>query len=273
MNDQPPANVTAFALPVPSLPRRKIADMVFFAESFEVTDAESAEIAAADLQAARAIEKAAKAELDEWLKPLGQVEARAREQYRPILDGAKRAAQLLDRKLGAYQQRQEEARRQLEVQAREGARLEQERLAHEAATREEQARVTAANLRAAAKAQAELGNSTSAAQLNCQAEQAELAGQQDAQQIVEQLQLTAPAPVEATPKPAGVTFRKVIDRIEVYDIPELACACVEGKQPMAYILPDLVALRQSAIALGDSFNVPGVRVIWRTSTAVKGNRK
>lgn len=265
MNDTP----VAFSLPVPSLPTRQITDMVAFAQMIEVNDADSAEVSAAELNAAREIEKAAQAELEEWLKPLRVLEQKAREQYRPIIQGARHAAQLHDRKLGFYQQRQQDKVRQLEMQAREAARQEQERLAHEAAAREDEARQQAERLREQAEAQAQAGNVTGAAELANRALQAEIAGQQDAQQLVEQLQLTAPEPVATAPKPAGVTFRKVIDEIVCDDVAETALAVSEGKVSKRAIKHDLVWLRQHAVSMGDEFNVPGVRVVWRTATAVR----
>ena len=110
------------------------------------------------------------------------------------------------------------------------------------------------------------GNTTAAAELNYQAEQAELAGQQDAQLLIEQASQPLPLVLEAPPRTAGISARETWEA-ECVDLKELARAVGAGEAPLKAVLPNQKFLDQHARAMGDQFRVPGCIAKAKTTIA------
>lgn len=272
MNDTPPANMIELSIPRPNIPTRNIIDAIDYAKSFGKLDAVSAEIASAEREELRQQKKLIEAQFKAVKQPLVQAGRALDALFSPYFNQCEEGIRLYDRLLADYSDAEKARQQEAQIRARESQRLEQERLAHEAAKREKQAQVEAEKLRAQALEAATSGNQNAASELERRADHAEIAGQQDVQQMIEQLQLTAPAPVEKANLPSGITSRQSWSDVEVHDLAELVCACAEGKQPMRYLLPNMTVLRQSAAALKEEFNVPGVKVYPRTIIAAKARK-
>lgn len=255
----------------PQLPMQRLRDALAYARDIEIVDKDTAEISEADYNGLRALRKGLVKELEYKTQPFKEGIERVAAPYKQALLIIDQASDLQNRKLAAYWEAQKAKQLTAEIQAREAARLEQERLAHEVAAREDESRKQAEALRVKAEAEAQAGNATAAAELHNRATQAEVAGQQDAQQMVQQLQLTQPEPV-AEAKSSGVTLRHNIE-LDSIDTAETAVAIAEGLVSKRAIKHDMVWLRQKAIADGDEFNVPGVVVRRVPVVAAKGARK
>lgn len=264
-------NLIELAIPHPQLPMESVNAVIAFGESFDVTDPTSAEIATAEYNGLAEQEKALKALHDKVKRPILEAGRAIDDLFRPALESIERAKRMFGGKLGAYVEAQKAKELGEQMKAREVHRQEQERLAHEAAKREEEAAAAAARLREEAKKHEQAGNVTAAGELERRAEHAEMAGQQDAQQLIEQLQLTAPAEVAPADKPRGITTRRIV-QIECIDVGDTAVAVVEGKVPVKALEHNVDWLRKHAIAMGDEFYVPGVIARWRTSVAAKGGK-
>lgn len=70
------------------------------------------------------------------------------------------------------------------------------------------------------------------------------------------------------PKAEGISFRTTY-KVEVTDLRALVVAVAAGTASLSYLQPNLVALNQSARALKEEFQVPGVRVIEEHGAAVR----
>jgi len=268
MND---SNLVELAIERPRLPLNGIRDVIAFGESFDVCDTSSAEIASAETNALAEQEKALKAMHDKVKRPILEAGREIDDLFRPAFELIRQARRVFADKLAAYIEAEKARELAEQIKAREVQRQEQERLAHEAAKREQESAEQAERLRAEAKRQADTGNATAALEFERRADQAESAGQQDAQQLIEQLQLTAPAQVAPADKPSGISTRTLVE-IECLDVGDTAVAIADGTVPAMALKHDVQWLRRHAIAMGDQFKVPGVKALWRTSVAARGKR-
>jgi hypothetical protein len=179
-----------------------------------------------------------------------------------------RPASLLNRKLSAYEDTRASARNGSRAQ---GARAERDakEIAAAAAEREAAANAEALRLRAASLELSEDGNITAAAEYLARAVQAETAGQQDAQLMLEEF---VPPPREpVAPKPSSIVTKEAWEW-EGLDIMATCQAIVEGKAPLRVLMYNLVAVTKMVNALKHEFNVPGIVARPKTTIATKGKR-
>jgi hypothetical protein len=124
-------------------------------------------------------------------------------------------------------------------------------------------------LRAAATELAADGNQTAAAEYAQRATQAETAGQQDAQMMLDEF---VPPPRElGAPKPSGIITKQEWEW-EGVDVKATCLAIVDGKAPVRVLRYDLVFVGKMVSALKDEFDVPGIVARPKTTIATKGRR-
>lgn len=271
MNDSVPTNLVEVSVTRPQLALSDVAQSITFAQSFDIVDDDSAEVAAEELRANMLRGKAVTAMHDTMTQPFKTALATIGGWFKPEIEKCAHAERLWKAKLARFHEAQQERARQEQIRLRELQRLEQQRLAREAAKREEEARAQAEKLREEAKQQEAAGNVTASAELERRADDAQIAGQQDAQQMVEQLYLTPATATDKAKLPSGLSSRQLWSA-EVFDLRALALACGEGKQPLSYVAAVMMQLDKTAAAQKDEMKVPGVRAIARTVIASRTKR-
>jgi hypothetical protein len=262
-------NLVELSVPIPAPRSAQLEDLVAFAEMIEVGDTLSAQAAADELNALKTYRDAAEAERVEMKKPVLQAGRKIDGFWKPIVDRAEYGMNMLKDKLARHEEMQRRERLRLENKAREEQRVQEEALRREAQERENAAREEKARLEAQAKAQAEAGNVTAAAQLRTQADQAEMAGQQEAQLLFERAQHTMPLALPEPAKVHGIQPRKTWEWSGV-NLEETVKAVCEGRAPLKVLRWNDPVLDAMATALGEEFNVPGCIASPRTIIAATG---
>ena len=257
-------NLVELAIAPPALP--DVRDVVTFAEQLTVDSPESAEMVAELYRDWRAQFDRIEAKRVEMKAPILEAGRRWDAFFKTALDPLRAAYERAGGKLALYEHQQKEARLKAEAAFREAERTRQEAIAKQAAEVERRALAEKHRLAQEAAQAAMQGNTTAAAELNYQAEQAELAGQQDAQLLIEQASQPLPLVLEATPRTAGISARETW-AAECIDLKELARAVGAGEAPLKAVLPNQKFLDQHARAMGDQFRVPGCTAKAKTTIA------
>jgi hypothetical protein len=261
-------DLVSLQVPTPATRDGEAASAVALAQSFDVNSVETCQFASEMYAETKGTFNELDAERMEMKRPVLEAGRRIDNHFRKALTDLDMAAGIWNRKVSAFLTEQKNKRLALEAKAREEARKEQERLAREAAEREVKAQQEAAQLRAESLALAQQGNQTAAAELASRADQAEMAGQQDAHQILEQVQQTLPIMLDAGPVLTGVTPRNAWEP-EYVDLMETVKAVAEGKAPLKVLQWNEDTVRRMVIALQDTFSVPGIAVKQTATVAVK----
>lgn len=246
------ANLIQFNLPQP-LPTQNVEDMIAEVEMVNCTNALGAELVAAAFRSLAKMEFEAEEEHRRMRRPILQA---IDGYWRPIRDRIAYGKKIAGQKLTAYTVEEERKREALALKAREDDRAQRERLAQEAAAREARAHEEAERLRREAQVHEKGGNSAAAAALSERAEHAEMAGAQDAQLLLEQVQTSLPAEIPDAHKPTGITTVYKWEG-ECVNLQELARACVEGRAPWSLLAVVQPELNRLAGALQAEFKVPG----------------
>jgi len=257
-------NLVELAIAQPALP--DVRDVVAFADQLVVDSPESAELVAELYRDWRLQWDAIEAKRVEMKAPILEAGRRWDAFFKTALDPLRAAYERAGGKLALYEHQQKEARLKTEAAAREAERARQEALAKQAAEVERKALEEKRRLAQEAAQAAMQGNTTAAAELNYQAELAELAGQQDAQLLIEQASQQVPLVLEAPPKTAGISTRETWGA-ECVDLKELARGVGAGEAPTHAILPNQKWLDQHARSMGDQFRVPGCTAKAKTTIA------
>jgi chemotaxis protein histidine kinase CheA len=263
------SDMVQLAVPVPDLPTAEVSSLKEFASTFLIIDQSTADIAAAERNRMRDLIKAIEAERLAIKRPFMQALQLLDARFAAATDPLKQAVRMLDTALTRYIEAEELREREAAASAREAARVEQERIAKEAAQREQQAREEAERLRKAAQAEQAHGDSATASELERMATQAELAGQQDAQQMLEQS--TVPIPIATARAPSGITSRRGWEW-EGIDLMETVKAVADGRAPLKVLTWNGPLLQKMASALGEEFAVPGCKVNPSRTIAKRGLR-
>lgn len=239
-----------------ALPTQNVEEMISDIVLTDCTNQLGAELITSARNRLAEFEKQAQTEHDKMKRPILDAGKAVDAYWRPIRTRINEGKMAADKKLTTYLQAEQRKRDALEMKAREDARAEQERLAHEAAAREAQAQLEAERLRREAEQLNQNGNSAAAAELTKRAEQAEMAGAQDSQLLIEQIQQTIPLEVPEAYKPDGITTVTTWEGV-CEDLQELARACVEGRAPWTLLTHVQPELNRLAGALQGEFRVPG----------------
>jgi hypothetical protein len=262
----------AIARPDPEALRRGAASALAMAETFEVVDAATYELAAEELRAIKAKASA----LDERRKaitgPLDVAKKAVMDLFRGPLDVLAQAEASLKRSMLSYSQEQARIAEQARREAESRAAAERARIAEEARRAEEAA---AAAREAGQKAAAELRVAQDdaererlAAEAASQAaEAARLSSEAQMQQRAASMVVAAaPSAAVAVPKASGVSTATSID-FEVVDLLALVKAAAERPELVALLAVDSVKLRAYVRGLGLQCNLPGVRVFQKQTLA------
>ena len=233
------------------------------AQALAVRDQQTYDQATALLKGTALLEK----EIKNHYGPLKQAAHNAHKKItaaeKGILEPVERAGAILRGSIGKYTQEQERIRREEERRVREEAvRIERERIVEEASQRE---------ARRKEEEEKRLEVATEAESFGATEEEIHhiLEGDEDIPQ-----EWTAPPPV-ATPRvqptfqaTKGVSTREVWSA-QVTSIRVLAHAVGTGNAAPNLIQPNMVALNGLARSLKGAMNVPGVKAVAETTTAVR----
>ena len=181
--------------------------------------------------------------------------------FKEPLDFCARARKVVEGKMLAYQAEQRRIREEAERVAAEAARRERERMEREAAAEREKARKAQEAAEAKARALEEAGKAERAEALRQQAAERAAAAEAEAQAKAAAAAAMPVAPVVhvEAPAAAGTSTR----RTYTYEITDAALL------PREYLMPDETRIGKVVRALGESANIPGVRVIVRETMAVR----
>lgn len=253
-------NVVEITVTAPAMPMIEVQDRLSLAETFVVSDEFTLEVASAEYTAARQQYDALDALRMKVKRPILDAGKELDALFKPALEKLETAAQRWSGKIGAHMQAEKRRHEQEAAKQREAARAEQERLTAEAAQREAAAHAEALRLRKQAQDETQAGNSGAASELVARADQAELAGAQDAQLLLEQVQQTIPLPVPAPHKPTGVAAVQDYP-VEYIDLEATIAAVHAGTAPRNVLTWDRKVVQQMADALKDQFKLPGCNVL------------
>ena len=264
-------NLVELSIAAPQLPSAQTRDIVEFAKTFDICDPGTQEIASIEYSSIREFHKTIDAKRQKLKRPIIDAGKAVDDLFRPTLSALEEAGAVLAHKLAHYHDVEQRRIQAEQAIAREAARKAQEQIAREAAEREAQAQAEAARLRQESAALQAAGSTNAAEELLTQAGNVELAGQQDAQQLLEQSQTNMQLPLPETTGPSAISTRSDWYP-DCVDLGETVAAVAEGKAPMKVLDWNLTVLRQMVTALKDEFNVPGVVAKRRTLVAAKGKR-
>lgn len=208
---------------------RQTAYWVEIAEHTEITDHPSYEMAAAHLQAIKALQDEANRTFDPIIQKAHAAHKEALAQKKRVCDPLTQAESLLKRSMGAYIQDQERIRREEERRLREDA----EREAAEARERE------------------------------IEAAEALGASVEEITVIAEAPLRRAPVVMTAPAKVAGISAREIW-KAEVTSLPALIKYVAAHPELQGLLSPNLPAINSLARSLRSALNMPGVRV-WSES--------
>ena len=231
------------------------------AQAITVADQQTYDQATDLLKGAALLEK----EIKNHYGPLKQAAHEAHKKItaaeKTILEPVQRAGTILRGSIGKYVQEQERIRREAERAAREEAiRLERERLAEEARVCEERRRKDEEERLAAATEAESFGASEDEINHILESEPAE-------EEYIPPPQIIIPK-VQTYQKAAGMSTRETW-HAEITSIRVLAYAIGTGNAALNLILPNMAALNGLARSLKGAMNVPGVKAVAETTTAVR----
>jgi hypothetical protein len=247
------APVAALTLPDSTALTGRAQQALAFIEKFQVTDAESYQLAAEELQAIKTRANALEAQRTGITGPINKALKAINDLFRGPADLLERAEQLLKGKMLAYNREQERLAAEERRKAEEAAAAERKRLADEAAARQREAEE---QQRAAAEAKAK--GDAQAAELAAAAAQR---AQAEAHAVATTAQMVVAAPVTtiAPAKAKGITTTTKVE-FEVVDLHALVKHVAANPELINLLQADSVKLRAYVRGLGLSCSLPGVRV-------------
>lgn len=247
------APIAALALPDQGTLTTKAQQALAFIQGFEITDAETYQLAADELQSNKAKQAALEAQRTAITGPLNAATKAVNDLFRGPAGFLASGETLLKRKMLAYSDEQERLAAVERRRAEEAAATQRKLLEQEAA---EKQRAAEQQQKAADEAKAK--GDEQAAQL---AQAAVQRAQAEAQTATTTAQLVVAAPVTAIapPKAAGISTARKID-FEVVDLHLLVKHIAEHSELINLLRADDVKLRAYVRGLGLACQLPGVRV-------------
>jgi hypothetical protein len=244
----------------PAALQKSAQDALATAKAYVIDGPEMFEMAAAELQQIKALQKGVEKQRTDITGPMNTALKAVNALFKTPSDWLDQAEQVLKRAMLGYQQ--EEQRKQREEQQRRDREAAAERARVEADAAAERARSEkeAQALRDQAAEAAKTGDVEAAARLETAAESRQEQAQMVVQELAQTRELISAATVEKTvPKVSGLSTRKVW-KVEVTDKLAFVRYIAEHPEYLELVEPNTPAVNKLGLALKQACPLAGVRV-------------